>query len=172
MSRGNFTALTISISLFGLLWLAAEFGAFNLGFNGAMAIVSIFYGIASVFFSINTEERGLILLGTVVFITGVIFLAITNYEMLTLNILLLSGLFTAVGAGLLMLYIENPKEKTFLFTGIAAFLLTYFSISGIIPTFVIDLAGGFSSVIYSYSPIFIILFGVIFLISGRNEAQD
>jgi hypothetical protein len=171
VSRSNFGVLTISISLFGLLWLISEFGIFTIGFTGAAAIASIFYGVASIFFSMNTGERAIILLGSIVFIAGVILLVITNYEVLSLNRLLLPGLFTSAGTGFFMLFIENSKDKTFLITAAGAFLLTYFSMSGIIPGFMIKLSGSFSAVIYSYSPIFLILFGIMSLISARNEAK-
>jgi hypothetical protein len=113
----SFLVLAVILKLTGLLRVNNE---------EILAYTFIFYGISSVYLSLGRNKKFRIFLGTVVFLVGIIFFVINNFDIISISKIIFPSIILILGVAFLMLYIDNTNDKAILYVSL------FFILSGLI----------------------------------------
>lgn len=143
----------------GLIYLSKSFG-FALSAEEVFGIALIFYGITTVYLSLNNGNRSQLLLAAVLFFVGIIFIVKSRFDLVDVRGLVFTSILFTGGAAFLILFIENVKEKIFLYTAILLMLLGYASTNIFKQFGVLQTANKIANAVDNFWPVILILFGL------------
>ena len=86
-------------------------------------------GISNTNFSFRNNNRKMIVISTILFLIGVVLIVKNTYEIVDSRGLVLVSILFISGSSFLILFVDNVKQKTFLYSGLALILASYFSIT-------------------------------------------
>ncbi len=109
-----FLIITLILKLFGLL---------NVDNNQLLAYTFIFYGISSVYISFGRNKRLQLFIGTVIFLIGIVFFLISNFDIFNSSHLIFPSTLLILGISCWMLFLDNTDDKAVLFISIIFILL-------------------------------------------------
>jgi hypothetical protein len=93
-------------------------------YESGIIIVTALYGISINYLSVKTNNRKTLLFSVFVFLVSVLMFSLNHYNIrLSAGVIIFSGLFS-ITSFLLILYIDNPEEKSFLYGFIAGAFTT------------------------------------------------
>ncbi|OGV11183.1 MAG: hypothetical protein A3J84_04030 [Ignavibacteria bacterium RIFOXYA2_FULL_37_17] len=164
----NRIVLGFSFLIFGILSLLSSRNIILLTFEDVAGIVFIFYSIPTVYSALNNGERGKLTASTILFLVGVVFLVKSYFEILdTRGIVFFSILFIS-GSALVILFIENTKEKILLYTGFVFLVLSYLSITQFKKLGLFDYANRIGNLFEAFWPIILIVMGMIIFVNRKK----
>ena len=164
----NRIILGFSFLIFGILSMLSSRNIILLTFEDVVGIVFIFYSIPTVYSALNNGERGKLTASTILFLVGVVFLVKSYFEILdTRGIVFFSVLFIS-GSVLIILFIENIKEKIFLYAGIVLFILSYLSITQFKKLGLFNAANRIGILFEVFWPVILIVMGMIIFINRKK----
>lgn len=151
-----------------LLFIFRIFGIINIEGGEIVGYAFIFYGISSVYLSFGQNEKWTLLLGTVFFCLGVLLFMINNFHFPNVARLIVPSILMTFSISLLMLYLDDLKNKVFLYSSVSLFIITILiaKIWG-----VISFVSFFTSIwttITGYWPVVLILLLVVFLLRDKD----
>ncbi len=139
-----------------------------LTFEDVVGIVFIFYSIPTVYSALSNSERGKLTSSTILFFVGVVFLVKSYFEILdTRGIVFFSVLFIS-GSVLVILFIENIKEKIFLYAGIVLLVLSYLSITQFKKFGLFNAANRIGNLSEVFWPVILIVMGMIIFVNRKK----
>ncbi len=144
------------------------FGIINTSSGEILSYVLAVYGIVTVYISMGKNKRLNLFLGTVIFLSGIILFVTNNFDFYKISGILLPSVFLIIGVGFLMLFIDNPAEKTILT------LAVIFIVFGLILTIILGTPSAhsfFNAILYiaqKYWILAIILIMIILLIKREK----
>lgn len=144
------------------------FGIINTSSGEILSYVLAVYGIVTVYISMGKNKRLNLFLGTVIFLSGIILFVTNNFDFYRISGILLPSVFLIIGAGFLMLFIDNPSEKTVL-TLAVIFIVFGMILTVILGTFSIH--SFFNAILYiaqKYWILAVILIMIILLIKREK----
>jgi hypothetical protein len=94
-----------------------------------IGIVLAALGVSNTNFSFRSGNRKMIVLSTILFLIGVVLIVKNTYEIVDTRGLVLVSILFISGASFLILFVDNVKQKTFLYSGLGLILASYFSIT-------------------------------------------
>ena len=164
----NRIILGFSFLIFGILSMLSSRSIILLTFEDVVGIVFIFYSIPTVYSALSNGERGKLTSSTILFLVGVVFLVKSYFEILdTRGIIFFSILFIS-GSVLVILFIENIKEKIFLYTGIALLVLSYLSITQFKKFGLFNAANRIGNLSEVFWPVILIVMGMIIFVNRKK----
>ncbi|MEG8947807.1 hypothetical protein [Rosettibacter firmus] len=120
----NYKILTgISLATYGILSLLSN-GIINLHNKVIIGITLIIYALPSIYISLNLSKRNMIVVSSIAFFVGIIFLLDNSYKIYSQTTLIFLLTFI-VGSIFFLLFIDNPEEKYLLITSIFLFIISY-----------------------------------------------
>ncbi len=164
----NKIILGISFLIFGILSMLSSRNIILLTFEDVAGIVFIFYSVPTVYSALNNGERGKLIVSTILFLVGVVFLVKSYFEILdTRGIVFFSILFIS-GSVLIILFIENIKEKVFLYAGIFFLMLSYLSITQFKRWGLFISANRVGNLLEVFWPVILIMMGMIIFVNRKK----
>lgn len=121
--------LGISFLLIGVFSLLRYFGVVSLSNEQLFGTAIIFYSLPTVYISLESGRREKLVLATVLFCVGVIFIVKSYFEILDTRGIVFASILFASGAAFMLLFIENIKERIFLISALLLILLSYLSVT-------------------------------------------
>jgi hypothetical protein len=100
--------------LAGIIMLLKSFAVIDVSSVMIFSILFIVYGFASVYISLARHLRGRLFMGTVLFLFGIILLVVHYYEFPGIGIIIFPSILFMLGAGFMMLYIDEAENRAFL----------------------------------------------------------
>ncbi len=156
------TGLTFLV-LGGLSYVTRT-GFVNLSSEEVIGISFAFYGIPSVYVSLNDGRRSRLFVSTVAFFIGIIFIVTSRFELMDSRGLVFASILLIGGAAFLILFIENTKEKIFLAAAVVLIALGYASTNIFRQWGILDTANKIANFVDDYWSVILIVLGLnIFL---------
>lgn len=87
----------------------------------------IIFGIPTVYFSLSDGKRSLLFTGAVIFFTGIVLWITAKYDVINTFGFIFTSILFITGGSFILLFIENTKQKIFLYSGLLLVFLAYFS---------------------------------------------
>lgn len=168
MRINNKTIGGFALVLFGATKMLQYFGVINFTNENILATTLIFYGLPSVYFSLNDGKRARLFFASVIFLTGIIFFIKANYELIDPRGLVFTSILFISGAAFIILFIENTTQKIFLYTGLFLMLTSYFSITFFKELGIIDTANKLVNKTEIFWPVVLILTGLSIFLNRKR----
>lgn len=157
-----------SFLIFGILSMLSSRNIILLTFEDVVGIVFIFYSIPTVYTALNNGERGKLTASTIMFLVGVVFVAKMFFEILDARGIVFFSVLFISGSVLLILFIENIKEKIFLSAGIVLLILSYISITQFKKFGLFSAANRIGNLLEVFWPAILIAMGMIIFINRKR----
>jgi hypothetical protein len=139
-------------------------GLTEIGPNEFTGYIMIFYGIATVYTSFGEENKFLIFIGSVIFLSGIVISLPSHFDFIKpLNIFVPSSILIA-GISLFIVYFDNTKNRAVLF---ASLILTIAGLIFILGARQIQFAvfgESFLKIIEVYWPVLLIISGITIIL--------
>lgn len=111
--------IALAIALFIIVSLILSLlNILSISFTNILSYSLIIIGIALVYIEVIKQNRLLIFIGSIAFLTGIFFLITENFEVNTTSGMRLPFILIFSGAGLLMVYISTPIKKIILLSSL------------------------------------------------------
>ncbi|NUM72098.1 MAG: hypothetical protein HUU43_14730 [Ignavibacteriaceae bacterium] len=159
--------------MFAITMILKFFGVLNITFTFIFSFLFIVIGLATVYFRFGKKDKPAIVIGTIIFLLGVLNNLNEHFFLMSMSQLYLPASLYIIGIVVLMLYIDEPKKVSYLF-------LSLFFIS--VPFFILSNRGGirFDSIMAAALMVFskywlILLLAVIsilFLVFQNSVKQE
>lgn len=166
----NYFSVGISFIFYGILILSNNFRITHLEQEEVLSLVFIVYGLTAFIKSFDKLKRGGLFLTATILNLGIIFFILTHYEILDWYNVVTPSVFYIIGAGLIVLFIENTSEKVFAFSGVFFLSLSFLTVVFVDHLGVINIIESITLILFDYWPLFLILFGVMML-TRRNSSD-
>jgi hypothetical protein len=167
MNNNRFT-LGITLVLFGILTMLDNFGVISASFEKISGYLLLLYAIPTFYYSFSSGKRNRLLASALIFFVGIIFLVKGYFQILDERGLILASILFISGAVLLILYLENVKEKIFLISGIALILFSGLAITLFKNLGLFNLSAKISGLFEIFWPVVLIVFGISLFINRRK----
>ena len=120
----------------------------------------IFYSLPTAYFSLENGKRDKLVWATILFCVSVVLIVKSYFEILdTRGIIFVSILFVS-GTVLMLLFIENMKEKVFFFSSLILILLSYLSVTFFKNLGLFETANKIGNLVEVFWPVILIVLGI------------
>ena len=133
-----------------------------------LGLVLAAFGISNTNYSFRIGSRKTIVLSAILFLTGVVLIVKTSYEIIDTRGLVLVSILFISGAVFLILFIENVKQKTFLLSGFTLIILSYFSLTVLKKIGLFQWLKTAGDMFEVFLPVILILFGMSIFINRKK----
>lgn len=124
MSKIQKTVIGIVLILLGVMSLLESIGLVSINYENNFYYLLQFIGLVMVFSAAERTKRTSIFVGSILFISGMVFFIVDHYEILNPVKIVIPSILISFGAGFLLLFIDNVKEKVFLILSVILFAIT------------------------------------------------
>jgi hypothetical protein len=115
--------LTYTLSFLIIAVIFKVIGLVIINNEEILAYTFVFYGISSVYLFMGKNKKFRLFLGTVVFLIGIIFFILNNFDITSLSRIIFPSIILMLGIGCLMLYIDNTDDKIILYASLILILI-------------------------------------------------
>ena len=162
----NLVAISLIILGAGLLLIWSGILIYNSEI--LLGLVLAAFGISNTNYSFRVGSRRTIVLSAILFLTGIVLIVKNSYEIIDTRGLVLVSILFISGAAFLILFIENVKQKTFLFSGFALIILSYFSLTVLKKIGLFEWLKNVGDMFEVFLPVILILFGMSIFINRKK----
>ncbi|MEW6508648.1 MAG: hypothetical protein AB1432_12985 [Bacteroidota bacterium] len=168
MNLGYKKIFGVVLVLSGLSLLASQFKLIRMDFFQIFGTVLVMLGIFSVSISLKRNRRDLLFVFAAVFLVGIVFITKFYFDIRDTREIVFTSIHFITGGALLMLYIENQKEKIFLINGIVFLLIGYLSITLLRDAGITRYADVLGRLAKDFWPVVLILSGVTLFLNRKK----
>ncbi len=165
----NRTLFSISLFLWGFISLLIHFNILSVNHSLVTSIIIIAYGLSSTNFAFKKSNRLQLVVSSIIFFIGIIFLVKSNYIIVDSRGLIFISILLIAGAVSILLYIDNAKQKLFLYTGLIVFGIGIFFLIFIQKLGVLYLINQAAGLFENYLPFFLIVLGLIIFLKREKH---
>ena len=158
----------ISFILLGGLSFLGNTGYLKIGTEETYGLVLIFFGLPSVYIAMSSGRRGRLFFSAALFFVGIIFLVKDKFDLLDTRGIVFTAVLFIGGAVLFLLFIDNPKEKTFLIAGIILMGLGYLSAVTFRDIGVFAITNKAANIANDFWPVILIIFGITVFLNRKK----
>ncbi len=148
------TILFIFLKIFGLIYL---------NINEIFGYAFVLFGISAVFLMFGQNRRGILFIGSTIFLIGLLIIVIYNFDIIRTNAIVIPALLFILGISFLVLFVDDGKNKNTLY------LFLIFSLAGLVITLLggtITLNRFFNSIVDVIAEFWFIILLAIILIAA------
>lgn len=142
-------------------------GSFNFNFN-VIYFLMVFFGIAGVFLFTGRQLKAVLFLSAFVFMSGIYYLIIRNFELLNKITFPFPVLLIITGAAFWVLYIDDTAEKTLLVLSILLLVFGFIALK-MNHFWFIRFANNLCVIIYNYWQVFLIFIGMNLMLTRKAD---
>lgn len=155
-------------ALTGLFIIAQIFGIIPAPIPIILGISLLLYSIPALYTAMEKGKRLQIITAALIFFTGLILIIVKAYEVFEPLKVVFPSLVFVTGVIFILLYIENPKEKPFLYAGIVTAALGIISVPAYSHFVLFYFTDRIVLFLSGYWHVILILTGII-LLMNRNK---
>ncbi len=119
--------ISFALLVFGILLILNLFYVTSISYLELLGITFLIFAVPGIYFSLKKGYRLVIIISTVLFMLGVLFLAKQLFQLPDSREIYLTASLFITGSCLLMLFIENNEERSFLIAAVILFVLSILS---------------------------------------------
>ncbi|KAF0151199.1 MAG: hypothetical protein FD143_2138 [Ignavibacteria bacterium] len=162
----NLTA--ISLIIFGVGSLLIWSGVLSYNPEILFGIVLTAFGLSNANYSFRYGPRKMIIFSSILFLAGIVLMIKNLYDIIDTRGLVLVSILFISGSAFVIMFIENTKHKTFLFTGVTLALLSIFSLTVLRELGLFKWLKIIGDTFEFFLPVILIFFGVSIYISRKK----
>lgn len=164
----NKNLVAISLIILGAGWLLIWSGVLVYDSEILLGLVLAAFGISNTNYAFRAGSRKAIVLSAILFLVGIVLIVKNSYEIIDTRGLVLVSILFISGAAFLILFIENMKHKSFLLSGFALIMLSYFSLTVLKKIGLFERLKTIGDMFEVFLPVILILFGMSIFINRKK----
>ncbi|MBS3945520.1 MAG: hypothetical protein KGZ42_08475 [Melioribacter sp.] len=168
MTFTNKKIFGLILVLSGFLILASQLKLLKIELFQILGAALILQGITSVSISFKQNRRDLLFLFTVMFLVGIFFTTKSYFVIRETREIVFTSILFISGGAFLMLFIENMKEKFFLYTGLLFLLIGYLSTTFLRDAGITKYADTLGGLAKDFWPVVLIITGLILFLNRKK----
>lgn len=168
MTFTNKKIFRLILVLSGFLILASQLKLLKIELFQIFGAALILQGITSVSISFKQNRRDLLFLFTVMFLVGIFFTTKSYFVIRETREIVFTSILFISGGAFLMLFIENMKEKFFLYTGLLFLLIGYLSTTLLRDAGITKYADTLGGLAKDFWPVVLIITGLILFLNRKK----
>ena len=168
MKSNNNIIPGLSFLIFGALSLTRNYGFIHLDNNVILGITFLFYGIVTAYQTFGNNERSKLSFASIIFLVGILLFVKSRFNLFDHSGIIFTSILFIGGATLIILFIENFKEKVFLSAGLVLVLLGILSAVFWQSFGLFNLANKIVSLFEYFWPVILIVFGISIFINRKK----
>lgn len=162
----NLTA--ISLIIFGAGSLLIWGGMLSYDSEILLGLVLTAFGLSNANYAFRSGSRKMIIFSSVLFLSGIALITKNSYDIIDERGLVMVSILFIGGASFLILFIENTKQKVFVYAGIVLILLSIISLTVLRELGLFKWLKVIGDMFEVFLPIILILFGMSIYISRKK----
>lgn len=152
--------LGLSFLFYGVFTLLSYYHVITFPISSIIAFVFIFYSLPTTFLSLNSSKYDQLSFSILIFMLGIIFFVISNFEIINTRGLVFTSVLFIGGTIFLVLFIDNSKTKAFLFAALYLLIFGILSITYLGKIGVLDYANKAAEIAEDFWPVLLIILGL------------
>lgn len=168
MTFTNKKIFGLILVLSGFLILASQLKLLKIELFQILGAALILQGITSVSISFKQNRRDLLFLFTVMFLVGIIFMTKSYFVIRETREIVFTSILFISGGAFLMLFIENMKEKFFLYTGLMFLFIGYLSTTLLRDAGITKYADTLGGLAKDFWPVVLIITGLLLFLNRKK----
>lgn len=160
--------LGINLLIVGALALLRYFGIISVSDEQLFGTALILYSLPTVYHSLERGRRARLVFATVLFCAGVVFIVKSYFEILDARGIVFASILFSGGAAFILLFIENTKEKIFLFCALLLIALSYFSVTFFKKIGLFETVNKVGNLFEVFWPVALMILGIIIFINRKK----
>ena len=104
------SVLGLTLVVLGVILILKLIGEINPSYGKIYGNMLLFYGLISVFVSMDNGKRGNLFLGVISFMSGILLYILYNFDILSTNKIILPVLFFVLSAAWFFLFLDNVRS--------------------------------------------------------------
>ena len=153
----------------GVLAILKYYGVISFSNQQIIGTTFVFYSVPTVYISLENGRRERLVWATILFCAGVVFIVKSYFEILDTRGIVFTSILFGSGAVLLLLFIDNTKQKLFLILSIIMMILSYLSATFFKNWGLFTYTNKIGDVFEIFWPVILIVFGMSIFINRRNS---
>lgn len=166
--NNNKITLGISFLLYGVLALLDSYAVISVSSEKILGFVLIFYSVPTFYSSLNNSKRASLITATALFFVGIMFLVKSYFQIIDGRGIVFASILFVGGAVMLVLYLENLKEKIFMISGVVLILLSIFAVTILKNFGLFDLSNRIADKLELFWPVILIVLGISLFINRKK----
>lgn len=169
MNRVRTILISAGLIVIGFFVLLYDYNLFEINYKSVLEYLFLFFGLVLLLTSMNDNSRGLLFLGSLVFMAGVVLLVINEFEILSPLKIVVPSILFSLGAAFFLLFIDNYKENVFLFISIILISISILLIVFLKDHHLYNIANRVSFLILEFWPILLTLIGLGVMLNRNHR---
>jgi len=165
--KNNFL-IAFCFILFGILSLLNYFHYFKISAEESIGIVFFYYGITSFYKSFGNNQRGTLSFAVIIFLTGIVLIMKSRFELLDTRGIVFTSILFIGGATFIILFLDNTKEKVFLYTGLFLVVLSIVTATYLKDLGIFSFANSMGNYFEYFWPLILIFLGISLFHNRKN----
>lgn len=128
----------------------------------------IFYSLPTVYFSLENGKRDKLVWATILFCVSVVLIVKSYFEILDTRGIIFASILFVGGTVLLLLFIENMKEKIFFISSLILILLSYLTVTFLKNLGLFETANKIGNLVEVFWPVILIVLGIGVFINKKK----
>jgi len=167
----NKILLSLVLILMSFLFFIKLTGEGNIKTIEIFAVGFIAFGFLSVFNNLGKGNRGLLFISSSLFVIGFIIMIVHSSEIHSYENFTFASLLVSVGSSFLILYIDNPRVKAFIYSASLLLVLGFLAAANSSLLGIVPLANRYCNSLLNVYPVFIIISLVMIIFNNRTRAD-
>jgi hypothetical protein len=164
----NKKIFAVCLFLLGVFLLLRKSYLYNISVESITGFVFIIYSVITFYQAFNEGKREILIIVTILFLTGVELLVKTNIDIYDTRGFVFTSVLFISGSIFLVLFLENTKQKIFAGSGIFLIVLSYLSTTIFKKLGIFYLTNKIANLSGFFWPIVLIIFGISIFINRKK----
>lgn len=154
--------------MFGAGSLLIWSGVFSYDPEILLGIVLTAFGLSNANYSFRYSTRKMIIFSSILFLAGIALIIKNSYDIIDTRGLALVSILFVSGSVFVIMFIENTKQKVFLFAGLVLTLLSIFSLTVLRELGLFKWLKVIGDTFEVFLPVILVIFGISIYISRKK----
>lgn len=128
----------------------------------------IFYAIPTVYISLENGRRDKLVWATILFCVSVVLIVKSYFEILDTRGIIFASILFVGGTVLMLLFIENMKEKVFFISSLILIFLSYLTVTTFKNLGLFETANKIGNLVEAFCPVILIVLGIGVFINRKK----
>jgi hypothetical protein len=164
----NKKTLASCLFLYGIILLIGKSHLINIPVESITGFILLLYSIITYHQAFSHKRREVLILVTILFLTGIILLVKANIDIHDARGFVFTSVLFISGSVFIVLFLENTEEKIFAVSGIILIILSYLTTTILKKLGLFHLTNEFANLFGFFWPVVLIIFGLIIFLNRKK----
>jgi hypothetical protein len=168
MKNKNNILFALCLLLFGILSLLNYTNILKITIEEISGIALLVFGLITSNQTFGNKQRGMLSLAVIAFLIGIVLLTRSRFDLLDMRGIIFTSILFIGGAVFIILFLDNPKHKAFLYSGICLIFLSIATVTFLKDLGIFSVTNSIDKYFEYFWPVILIVMGIGLFHSRKN----